>query len=185
MNQCAKTYDLIQKELDGELTTQELQLLNEHCAQCLTCQSLREEFKETTYILENLPTLNPGPQFVMEVMDAINKKSLPKTNNLENKLTGFLTGLIICFSSSIIIIGSFLTVLLMGGLMYFNSSFLKLDYLFFDWKKYFIDIPVILGKTLVHVFSPNFIFLLFLVSMLSFIILIILLYSRRIVNYEN
>jgi len=187
MNECMNIYELIQKELDGELTPEEMELLDKHCSHCFACQELRQDFFQTIYGLNNLPELDPGEALIETIMNTIYSKS-PAQKSLPSKsFTGIVAGLVLFCSSGIFLLGSVLISLIAGGLLYLgyeNSSLGFIENIVY-WLTYGYNLLSVFKNVFNNPYSSLFLVTVLLLSMVSFAILIMLLYSRRIINYEN
>ncbi|MFZ7101635.1 MAG: hypothetical protein ACOWWO_03120 [Peptococcaceae bacterium] len=187
MNECMNIYELIQKELDGELTPAELQLLEDHCTHCFTCRLMRKEFTQTISGLTDLPFLDPGEKFLAKVLDEVHKEPLQQTKKISAHFTGLVAGLFLLFSSGIVIVGSVTFSLLIGGLIYYKFDHLlpSVNHLLIKGGEYLYFPFAMLKNTFGYALSPGLLISLLLISMLSFIILVMLIYSRRTIRYEN
>ena len=187
MNECMNIYELIQKELDGELTTKEMELLDKHCSHCFACQELRQDFFQTIYGLNNLPELDPGEALIETIMNTIYSKS-PAQKNISSKgLTGIVAGLVLFCSSGIFLLGSVIISLIAGGLLYLGYENFSLGFIenIIYWLTYGYNLLSVFKHVFNNPYSSIFLVTVLLLSMVSFTILLMLLYSRRIINYEN
>ncbi|MFZ5945456.1 MAG: anti-sigma factor family protein [Bacillota bacterium] len=177
MNGCMNIYELIQKELDGELTTEESALLEKHCVHCFSCRQLREDFLQDVLALSSLPLPIPDKDFTINVMAAITKSTQQKPKHIFSNFTGLVAGLLLLLWASITIIGAAVIALIVGGVFYWADVLSGLGTLLYRIAK----IVDILGV----IFPPSLLMFLLLTSMGSFLLLMMLIYSRGTLRYEN
>jgi len=187
MNECMNIYELIQKELDGELTTQEMELLDKHCIHCFTCQEIRQDFYQTIYGLSSLPELDPGEEFIETIINTIYSKSQVQKNIFSNSFTGIVAGLVLFCSSGIFLLGSIVISLIAGGFLYLGYENFSLGFVenIVYWLTYGYNLLSAFINAFNNPYSSLFLVTVLLLSMVSFAVLVMLLYSRRIINYEN
>jgi len=181
MNECINIYELIQKELDSELSPDELRLLEEHCRFCFTCHKLREEFKQTVIGLTQLPLLDPSEDFILNVLTAIDKEHGQNNNFKLSAFTGLLAGFTLAFTSGIFLLTGLLVFLITGfTVLTLNTNLTNnLSKTAYYWLTYFYDLIQNIVNSFNFFFSPTALVLLLLISLISFIFLILLLSTRR------
>ncbi|HEU4962657.1 MAG TPA: zf-HC2 domain-containing protein [Bacilli bacterium] len=74
--------DLIQRELDGDLSTQEVEQLDAHVATCADCRREREDFQKLARGLASLPKVRPErdlvPEITLDILHSLQPPSQPR-----------------------------------------------------------------------------------------------------------
>lgn len=65
---CEEVMDLIQRNLDDDLSSSESANMHEHLRSCLECQSLHESLSQLSFELENLPDIEPPVSIVDRIL---------------------------------------------------------------------------------------------------------------------
>jgi len=184
MNECMNIYELIQKELDEELTLEENELLEKHCSYCSACQETRLGFYRTITLLSNLPEHDPGEELVLNIMNVIEQNTTNEKHSAKAGLTGVVAGLILIFSSGMFLLGTMIISLALGSflLVSYESTSLSFMQNITYWLNYGYNLLSILKNTFNNPYSTLAFLTLIFFSMTSFIILIILLQSRRLIK---
>jgi hypothetical protein len=87
MTGCKKCEDLIQRELDGEITAKEAALLKAHIDECMGCRNLRHDFAALRSFIRRDELMQPPADITAKL-----------TSRLDNKpRVGFVEGYVVPF----------------------------------------------------------------------------------------
>lgn len=181
MNDCLNIYELIQKELDGDLTSHEKKLLNNHCQNCKKCQSIREDFLQIEELILSTPLLDPGADFYGGIMSKLEVNSLTKRDFHLSKLTSIIAAMTILLSSGMLFIGWLFLLPIVGFSLYMISKFYSIPFLdeVLGFLNSFIYYSSNALSPLAQIFNPSFMGIIMIISFASLIILLKLLSNNR------
>jgi hypothetical protein len=69
--QCEDIGEKISAYLDGELETETRREIELHLRRCSECQALFEDFKQLHHAILQMPSIEPGPDFVRQVLTQV------------------------------------------------------------------------------------------------------------------
>ena len=181
MNECINIYELIQKELDKDLTSQELQFLQDHCQWCFECQNLREEYKQMETNLLSLPLLDPGFDFATNIMAKLNTHKKNKTDFYFSNTTSLVAAIIILLSSGLFFVSWLFILPLLGLLLYLFHNYWPIYYLkaMVESISNLLNASTTLEDTTSQIITPSLIGLIVFISFASFILLMRLMITNR------
>jgi hypothetical protein len=78
MNRCADIENSLSAYLEGEVTSPEQKLIEEHLAACRQCSKLLEDLKKTTELVRSLEEIEPPPWFKQKIMARVREEAEEK-----------------------------------------------------------------------------------------------------------
>ncbi len=187
MNECSFIYELIQKEMDGDLTSPEIELLNKHCQNCEQCQKIRNDYLQIEELLFSAPFLDPGPDFYNALVNKLEVSPQVLKDFHLSKLTGLIATITILLSAVMLFISWLVLLPITGSLLYIINNFWPIPYITnaLSFISSFIGICFNFIDILAQNFTPSLMLIIITISFVSLIILVkIMLKPGRIIKYE-
>jgi len=81
---CDEVMEMMQRELDADLSADELREMNEHLHTCTECQSLYANLKQLSQDLENLPDVDPPTSIVDQILPQLASERVEPVGSIRN-----------------------------------------------------------------------------------------------------
>lgn len=181
MNECSLIYELIQKEIDEDLTSPETEQINKHCQNCEHCQNLRNDYLQIEELLFSAPLLDPGPNFYISLVKKLEISPGVKKDFQLSKLTGLIATIAILLAAALLFISWLILLPLTGFLLSLVSNFWPIPYLVeaLSFIGTFINIGFDYINTLIQILNPSLLLMMLAVSFISLIILVKIMLNAR------
>ncbi|NMA02261.1 MAG: hypothetical protein GX923_06825 [Clostridia bacterium] len=187
MNECSLIYELIQKEMDGDLTSPEIELINKHCQNCAQCQKIRNDYLQIEELLSSAPLLDPGPNFYSALVNKLEDSPQVMKDFHLSKLTGLIATITILLSAVMLFISWLILLPITGSLLYIVNNIWPIPYLtnVFGFISNFIGVCFNFINIIAQNLNPLLMLMIMVLSFISLIILVkIMLKPGRIIKYE-